>query len=76
MAKRKPFRTYLSFCLMRMALRCDPDWVQYAALKMVKQRVEDHLREYAELGIGPYGPDGYDDHDEHDESEHIIVTFH
>jgi hypothetical protein len=49
-----------------MALWCDPDWVQFVALRMVKQRVEDHLREYEELG----------DFDDLDESEHIIVTYH
>ena len=70
MAKRKPFRTYLSFLCMRMALWCDPDWVQFVALRIVRQRVEDHLRKCEELGIEP------GDFDDLDESEHIIVTYH
>lgn len=70
MAKRKPFRTYLSFLCMHMALRFDPDWVQFVALRIVRQRVEDHLRKCEELGIEP------GDFDDLDESEHIIVTYH
>ncbi len=67
MTKRKPFRTYLSFLCMHMALKFDHEWVQFAALNMVKRRVASHLREYEELGI---------EHDESDDPEHIIVTYH
>lgn len=63
--KRKPFRTYLAYRLMRMALWFDAEWVTYAAGRMVRERLEYHLRQ-AEAEDWGHEP----------EPEHITVTFH
>lgn len=63
--KRKPFRTYLAYRLMRMALWFDADWVQFASMRMTRERVEHYLRQ-AEVEDWDYEP----------EPEHITVTFH
>jgi hypothetical protein len=56
-------RTRLAYYCMRVAVRLDADWVAFASLALVKQRVEDHLHEQ-----------GFDY--EEPEPEHITVTYH
>lgn len=67
--KRKPFRTYLAYRLMRAALWFDAEWVQFASMRMTRQRVDHYLRQAeAEAEAG--------DWDHEPEPEHIAVTFH
>lgn len=65
--KPKPFRAYLAYLLMRAALWCHHEWVQDAAMSLVKRRVAYHMHMMREQGW---------DYEEEPEPEHITVTFH